>query len=327
MVLPSPAIRLELAQQLLAAYDLQPVTLTFIQHSENITFRVDTTQGIYLLRLHSAVTPAFGDHGANPAVVRSELLWLEALLREGLPVPRPKRTKTGDYVAQAGGVNATLLEWQEGELLTREMESEDTAAQIGVLVGKMHAQSSQWKLPYGFTRPRRDATYFQNALQMLLPAVEDGRIGYQDYKTLQASIERLSTDISGLRKRSRKLEGLLHGDLHRGNFLFHEGQIRMIDFSMCAFGQFTYDLGTCLSNVRMAFHPIFLDFYTQFFSLPADYESLIEGFFIGSYVVTFSLWIADVNSQEILAQRVPYIAREYASRFNRDERFWFPRTG
>jgi Ser/Thr protein kinase RdoA (MazF antagonist) len=255
-------------------------------------------------------------------VVRSELLWLEALLRGGLPVPRPIKTKTGDYVAQAGGFNATLLEWQEGELLTREMESEDTAAQIGVLVGKMHAQASRWKLPHGFARPKRDADYFQNALQMLLPAVEDGRIGYQDFKTLQRSIEQLSTDMSGLR-RSRKLEGLLHGDLHRGNFLLHEGQIRMIDFSMCALGHFAYDLGTCLSNVRLAFHPIFLDHYTRFFPLPAGYEHLVEGYFIGSYVVTFSLWITDASSQEVLAQRVPYIAREYASRFNRDERFWF----
>ena len=97
----------------------------------------------------------------------------------------------------------------------------------------------------------------------------------------------------------------------------------MIDFSMSAFGHFAYDLGTCLSNVRMAYHPIFLEHYKRNFSLPGGYERLIEAYFLGSYVVTFSLWISDADSQETLVQRVPFIAREYAARFNREEHFWF----
>jgi thiamine kinase-like enzyme len=117
--------------------------------------------------------------------------------------------------------------------------------------------------------------------------------------------------------------GLLHGDLHRGNFLLHRGRIRLIDFSMSAFGHFAYDLGTCLSNVRTAYHLIFLEQYTRNFPLPNGYERLIEAYFLGSYVATFSLWISDADSQETLVQRVPFIAREYASRFNREEHFWF----
>lgn len=322
MVLLSADNRLEVANSALEAYKIQPVTVTFIQHSENITFKVDASDGTYLLRLHVPATAAFGNHGANVQAVKSEMLWLEALRRARFPVPTPVKTLKEEYVTQVGSVNATLLKWQSGELLTREMESEETAAQIGKLVGRLHQHSMHWKLPKGFTRPRRDASYFEDAMMSLWPAVEDGRISAQDYKALQTSITWLTGEIRNL-SQTRITSGLLHGDLHRGNFLLHRGRIRLIDFSMSAFGHFAYDLGTCLSNVRTAYHPVFLEQYTRNFPLPNGYERLIEAYFLGSYVATFSLWISDADSQETLVQRVPFIAREYASRFNREEHFWF----
>jgi Ser/Thr protein kinase RdoA (MazF antagonist) len=214
------------------------------------------------------------------------------------------------------------LKWQEGELLTREMESEATAAQIGKLVGRLHQQSLHWKQPHGFTRPRRDSSYFESAMLSLWPAVEDGRIAAQDYKALQNSISWLTGEMRSLGQ-AGSFYGLLHGDLHRGNFLLQRGRVKLIDFSMSAFGHFAYDLGTCLSNVRTAYHPIFLESYQKYCSLPPEYERLVEAYFLGSYVVTFSLWISDNDSQETLIQRVPLIAQEYAARFNREEHFWF----
>lgn len=322
MVLLSAENRLEVAGRALEAYKLQPVTIAFVQHSENITFKVDTSRGTYLLRLHVPVTPAFGNHGSNVLAVNSEMLWLETLRRARFPVPAPVKTLSKDYVANVDGINVTLLKWQEGELLTREQETEETAAQMGRLVGRLHQQVAQWKLPKAFTRPRRDARYFENAMLSLWPAVEDGRISAQDYKTFQTSITWLTGEIRNL-SQTRATSGLLHGDLHRGNFLLYRGKIRLIDFSMSGFGHFAYDLGTCLSNVRMAYHPIFLEHYQRYFPLPKGQERLIEAYFLGSCVVTFSLWISDADSQETLVQRVPFIAREYATRFNNEEHFWF----
>jgi Ser/Thr protein kinase RdoA (MazF antagonist) len=322
MDLLSAENRLEVARQALEAYPLQPVEVTFLQHSENLTFKVEANEGTYLLRLHAPVTPAFGNHGANVLAVNSEMLWLEALRRARFPVPTPVKTLKRDYVTRVEGVNATVLKWQSGEILTREMETESTATQIGSLVGRLHQQSMRWDQPKGFTRPRRDAAYFEQAMLSLWPAVEDGRISAQDYKALQTSISWLSGEIRNL-SQTRMTSGLLHGDLHRGNFLLHRGKIRLIDFSMSAFGHFAYDLGTCLSNVRSAYHPAFWEAYKRYMTLPRDSERLIEAYFLGSYVVTFSLWISDADSQETLIQRVPLIARDYAADFNREVHFWF----
>jgi Ser/Thr protein kinase RdoA (MazF antagonist) len=313
---------LQTANRALELYAIQPEKVTFLQHSENITFRVDAKEGIFLLRLHTPATLAFGGHGSDQAAVNSEMVWLEALRKARFPVPPPMQTRAGEYTASVDGINISLLIWQEGQQLTRELESEETAAQIGALVGRLHQQSLRWKPPRGFTRPRRDAAYFENAMLALWPAVEDGRIAAQDYKTIQSSISWLSGEIRSLGL-ARNFYGLLHGDLHRGNFLIHRGKIKIIDFSMSAFGHFAYDLGTCLSNVRTAYHPIFLERYQHYCALPADHQRLIEAYFLGSYVVTFSLWISDAGSQETLVQRVPLIASEYAARFNREEHFWF----
>jgi len=320
-----------MAGRALAEYGLSSATLSFIQHSENVTFRVESGADAYLLRLHVPRSANFGAHGSDAAYIRSELQWLEALHRNHLSVQRPVRGRTGEFVTQVeddagGAVNCSVLTWLQGDLYTRELETGDTVAQIGTLVGKLHLHASRWRQPPGFVRPRRDIDYYQRVIEALEPAVEDGRVAYQDFKALQTAVEGLIALIRAMRK-SRRSEGLIHADLHRGNFIHHEGHVSPIDFSFCSFGHFPFDLGMCLAGISPARHPIFLVNYDRFFPLPKDYARLIEAFFIAGYVGTFALWVADPEAQEVFAQRVPYIAREFASRFNRDERFWFTEEG
>jgi len=313
---------LDFANRALQAYPIQPSMVTFLLHSENMTFRVHTSQVDYLLRVHSPVSPSFGDHGADQALVNSEMLWLAALQKARFPAPPPQKNLQGEYTTRLEDLNVTLLKWQEGDPLTREKESERSAAQIGTLVGRLHQFSARWQPPHGFKRPTRDAAYFERAMLSLWVAVEDGRINAQDYNSLQTVISWLASELRS-QGRTRETHGLLHGDLHRGNFLLQRGRIRLIDFSMSAFGPYAYELGTCLSNIRPVYRSTFLENYCKNFKLPESYERLIEAYFIASWVTTFSIRISDPETQEMLVERVPLIANEYATRFNRDERFWF----
>jgi Ser/Thr protein kinase RdoA (MazF antagonist) len=313
----------QIAQRALDEYDLVAPEITFIQRSENVTFKVNTPSGTdYLLRIHVPLTSAMGKHGKDPTAIRSEMLWLDALRRNNMPVQRPIRNRTGHMVTSLDGLNCSLLEWLEGEIYTREMETEDTAAQIGLLAGKLHLHSSRWRIPHGFTRPARNEAYFDEMLATLSRATDDGRIAYRDFKTLETSVNLLKNLMAGIRK-TRRSNGLLHGDLHKGNMLYHNGEIKLIDFSFASMGNYMFDLGICLSDMRAGLRPIFLVNYDRLFPLPRNYPRLIEGFFVGSFVGTFAHWVDNPDAQEILVQRVPYIASEYAARFNRDERFWF----
>ena len=42
--------------------------------------------------------------------------------------------------------------------------------------------------------------------------------------------------------------GMIHADLHVGNFLVNDQEIIPIDFSFCGYGHYLYDLSVCLTG-------------------------------------------------------------------------------
>src|SRR5262249_44276786 len=74
-----------------------------------------------------------------------------------------------------------------------------------------------------------------------------------------------------------------HGDLHQWNYLFHEGEVRAIDFDDCGYGHYLYDMAVTLFNVRWkASAPLlrasFLAGYRSIRPLPAEYEQYLDTF-------------------------------------------------
>ncbi|MBN1402357.1 MAG: phosphotransferase [Anaerolineae bacterium] len=320
----------DIARRALAQYGLAEAGLTFLQHSDNATFKVQGRgSDAYLLRTHVPVTAAMGAHGADADAVRSELLWLEALNRDtDLVLQEPLRNRAGELVTQiraagaAGAINCTLLRWVAGEPYHRALETEETARQIGALLATLHRHASLWEIPAGFTRPKRDAAYFQAMLRGIRPALVDGRISRADYAEFEQAIARLCEMLRPMQE-DRQTHGIMHADAHKGNLLYHKGAIRLIDFSFCATGYYLFDLGICLSDMKADLHPAFLQGYRSVRDLQDGHPRLIEAFFIGGMVGTISFWAANPRAQALLATKVPQIAREYAAPFNRGEPFWF----
>jgi Ser/Thr protein kinase RdoA (MazF antagonist) len=60
--------------------------------------------------------------------------------------------------------------------------------------------------------------------------------------------------------------GLLHGDLHQGNYLFRGAEVSAIDFDDCGWGHFIYDVAVTLSEVSALCH------------YPALREGLLAGY-------------------------------------------------
>jgi Ser/Thr protein kinase RdoA (MazF antagonist) len=325
-----------LARQALAAYRPEAAHLEFIRwmefirHGDTIAYQVKTTAGEnFLLRLHVPKTQSMGAHGADYAAVNSELLWLEALCQDtDLVLPQPIRNQSGGLVTQVQSleagekINCTLLRWVVGEPYYRDLETSDSAFQIGEIAAKLHKHASSWQIPEGFTRPDRDIPYFEKVLRGIQPAVADGRIHASDYAVLETSVNLLIDQLRGINK-DRRLFGLMHADMHKGNMLLHKGKIRLIDFSFCAFGNFMFDLAICMSDMKKELHPAFLAGYQSLRPLPAGYQSLIEGFFVASMVGTFSYWVPDPVATVLLTRKVPQIIEEYAMKYNRGEHFWF----
>ena len=320
----------EIAGRALAEYELGEHIRTFIQHSDNVTFKVEGPGGdAYLLRIHVPVSSAMGVHGADPAMVRSELQWLDALSRDtDLVLPEPVRNQAGALVtAVAGGdgsapVNCTLMRWVEGQPYHRDLESEQTARSIGQTIATLHNHASQWMVPQGFTRPKRDIAYFESALATVKLARDDGRISQADWAQLEHATG-LVVEMLGAMEEDPQTHGIMHADTHKGNMLLDGDQIRLIDFSFCAFGNYMFDVGICLGDMKPRLYDVFLDSYARHRPFPDDYEQIVEGLWVGSMVGTFSYWVANPNAQELLARKVPEIVRDFVSKYNRGERFRF----
>ena len=319
-----------LANQALVAYGLADAKRIFIRHSDTFSYKVETAGGdIYLLRLHIPLNQAMGTHGADYAAVNSELLWLEALCQESdLVLQQPVRNLSGALVTEVQSpedsetINCTLLHWLTGEPYHRDLETGDTAFQIGKIAATLHDHASRWEVPAGFVRPNRDIAYFKKVLQGIQPAVTDGRISAADYKELEISVGLLVKQLECTRK-NRQTYGLMHADMHKGNMLLHQGQIRLIDFSFCAFGIFMFDLAVGMSDMKEELHRAFLEGYRSQRSFPSEYQRLVEGLFVGSMVGAFSYWVPNPDAAALLSRKVPQIAQEFAVKYNRGEHFWF----
>ncbi|MGL4618230.1 MAG: hypothetical protein ACRCZS_04120 [Chroococcidiopsis sp.] len=68
-----------IAKSALEQYGLDRGQCCFLGHSGNVTFRVETQQGKFLLRIHQAISSSHDDVWQKPEVIESELLWLAAL--------------------------------------------------------------------------------------------------------------------------------------------------------------------------------------------------------------------------------------------------------
>ena len=79
------AVLYQLAQASLPAYGLTGASLTLLQDLVNCSFRLQHECGSWYLRIYNPVR-------SDRTLVTSELLWLEALANQEMPVPRPLRT-------------------------------------------------------------------------------------------------------------------------------------------------------------------------------------------------------------------------------------------
>jgi len=313
------------AQQALKAYALACPALTFLRHNENLTFQVsDGKQGTrYLLRLHVPLNEYLAGTQQQPAALASELLWLEALHQETrLTVQQPVRNRSGSLVtlieAGATTIPCTLLHWVEGESLLQVHPTAELAQALGAVVAQLHTQVQQWSIPAGFLRPRYDREHFRRQVALLAPGVTMGMLQANDYALLQDMVEAILVLIAPLEE-NRQQWGLLHSDLHRGNCLVYNQDIRPIDFSLCGFGYLLFDCGTCLASLPRAFRQAFLTGYTSHHAFDEHIPRLLDAFFLLSRLGAYIFMLPNPTDQPWLRERIPRFVSQECRLFMQQE--------
>lgn len=237
----------KLAVATLKRYSLGKTKLTFINHGENTTFRVDTARkGSFLLRIHR--------HGYHTKeALMEELAFLRHLGRSGLSVPVPVSTRSGRSLVHISGEAipegryCDLLRWVDGRFID-ESVSEKHMFALGEYMGRLRKHALSRKVIH-----RR----YWSAEGLVGP---QGKFGSLDHLPgITPALQRKLTQ--GRRLVFRKLleferrfperQGLIHADMHFGNHLaLKGGGISAIDFDDCGFGFHAYELVPPLTHLE-----------------------------------------------------------------------------
>lgn len=319
----------KLAQKAVEQYDFEEAHITPIQYRLNASFQVealaadDLDAGLqkYLLRINS---PTF-QSGAN---ILSELQWLAAIHRDtNLVVPEPimsihqKLITTIEIEGVPGARHVVVLRWVEGNPSTDNL-TPGTMTKLGAFVGNLHLHAEGYNPPVGFDRKQWDLAGFSG--EMLDVPVTKARRGLSAMQLaiLKDTANKIKAVTDELGRGSQAF-GLIHANLHQQNVLFHQGEVRAIDFDMCGWGYYLYDLAVILSKlIREPNFPklknALLDGYRQVRRLPRDQEALILPF-IAARIMNDVYWLAGHKNETAFSEDAPRLLLrniEYLQQFS-----------
>jgi Ser/Thr protein kinase RdoA (MazF antagonist) len=231
----------QMAADALYEYGLSGCRLTFIGQSFNAVYRVDAADGQqYVLRVHR-----FNVYDALE--MRSEFRWLDYLRQcDGVLVSEPVPNRHGDFVTELavedvpGRHYCTMLRWHPGTPLDHPAPNHQ-CYMAGELLAKLHLRSKRFVPPAGFTRPWRGNGYARDCVTRIRA---DAPMGLLSSKVMKV-LETIADQIDGVKAEighAVDVFGMIHGDLHGGNLLFHDRTVRAIDFDGCGWGHYLYDV-------------------------------------------------------------------------------------
>lgn len=220
--------------RLLAEYALQPLDVRLVARRDNDVYRVRTTEGAWVLRVHR--------QGVTAEEVSEEVRWL-AHLAPRLPgrVPAPVLTRAGASVAEVDGRVVTVLEWVRGRVPIK--PSPRLAKGLGEALAAVHAASEGF-VP-GTSRISWDAQgHFGDRL---LADIEDLR-EHASAEERELFLRRALAVQAAFRRLEGEPRTMLHGDLYPLNVLHQSGVLGIIDFANGGPGPRAYDLAVTLRH-------------------------------------------------------------------------------
>ena len=293
-----------------AAWFSGPVDLTPLGQGPGHTYRVDMPGERFLLRVHLPADPPFTPLYYAPEGLESECAWLLALGSETeLTVPQPVPAPEGGHVhlARAEGRTApcTLMRWIEGEHVEGR-RTEEQARMQGELLVALHEHAEGWTPPAHFTRPTHDASWVQEAVRRLNRLAAAGVIPSE-----HAAVMASAVDIA-LKELPEPSElGLIHGDLHGENYLFHEGEIRPIDFARAGWGTWLLDLAESLQHHYPQERRVVVDTYAAQRPLQDGDERRLESYMVRCMVETYGYHSEDPSSQDWMPKSIANVAERH----------------
>jgi len=248
-----PEVLAELERRVAVAlprWHLSPDTgVRLLNVSENATYALSDPRGRELvLRLHRV-----GYSSAEE--IRAELLWMEALRRDGvIDTAAPVAGIDGEPVqvlAPVGGGPprfAVAFERVPG-VDPDALEAVRWFARLGELTARMHVHARTWPRPSGFRRKRWDFAAMVGPQGFWGPWRAAIGLDARGESLIEAALRQVAERLERLGQ-GPEVFGLIHADLRLANLLVDGEDLRIIDFDDCGFSWFIYDFASAVSFIE-----------------------------------------------------------------------------
>jgi len=168
--------------------------------------------------------------------IAAELDWVNYLDAHGLSICRAVVSEQDNLIEvidlDGSCFFAYAFRKAEGKQSRPDDWTDDMISEWGRVTGRMHALSSKFEFrDKAYERPHWYDEGYADIDEYIPP---EQTLALQNYKKLVERIRALPTD--------RKSYGLIHSDLHHGNFHINNGEILIFDTDDCHFGWYAFDL-------------------------------------------------------------------------------------
>lgn len=310
----------ELAKSALRRFAIQWNELALLSYSSNVVFRASGTDGSsYVLRIHTSGRDTVQSIG-------SELKWLLGIRRDTqIIVPNPVRGLDGSFVQEVSGDGlidsrfCVLFEWIDGETLNEELTAKEFYG-IGQVMAGLHEHAGQFVNSEVLVLDRQSYGCGKDWEDVLSDSMVSRRFAARAGPVFAHAANQINTKIAELGD-GRYVYGLIHQDLHPGNFLFAGDEVRVIDFEACGWGHYAYDMAVTIQYMQdypncHILENAMLEGYQTIRPLPGRFRESIDWFKIARILVTVS-WILDDCPNSVHSAWVPKYLRRSAGQLRR----------
>lgn len=181
--------------------------------------------------------------------IESELHWINYLFENGMQVANPIRSMGGSLFAELTAEKTfyvTVFEKAPGGPLKNEEDVPEEMIKIwGRYLGKMHQLTKNYRPPVNI-QPRQQWEQDESLAMALRGHDKSDGIPYT----------RLNELLEWMRLLPKEKEhyGLIHTDLHRGNFFVDDNRITAFDFDDSCYQWFSYDFIAAVNSIHKNFY-------------------------------------------------------------------------
>ncbi len=244
---------------------------------------------------------------------RSIFDWMAFLATHGAAVPQPQPSLKGnliEVISSAEGDWLAVVFTRAAGILSEEIPiqqwDQPLFRALGKAIGRVHAISRDYQPAPGYCFPHWDqgGNLFNRHIQ--------------NEHWLKEKQSYLLEQVLRIQK-FPDTYGLIHGDLHFGNFFVHEPSqvITLIDFDDCAYGWFSMDIAILLFDILVLYQGYERDKFGRDFlrSFLAGY--IPENPLPASWVDQLPLFLKllEINLYDMLAKYYPNELDEWGAKF------------